>query len=85
MIYIFTKDYCPYCVWAKELFTSLRVPFKEIDVTDDSEKLLEIVQISKMRTVPQIFYKKISPQTFLWWYSDVRNLHDEGKLLSIIS
>lgn len=85
MITIFTKDYCPYCVLAKELFTSVWVDFVEVDVSSDSKKLMGIVQISGMRTVPQIFNWEITSENLLWWYSDVKKLHDEGKLLKIIS
>lgn len=84
MIQIFTKDYCPYCVWAKELFTSLWVAFREIDVTHDSAKLMEIVQISGMRTVPQIFNGDVNTQNLLWGYSDVKALHESWKLLELI-
>ena len=84
MIQIFTKDYCPYCVLAKELFTSLWVEFREIDVTHDSAKLMEIVQISSMRTVPQIFNGDVNTQNLLWGYSDVKALHESWKLLELI-
>ena len=52
MVTIYTKDYCPYCVQAKNLFTSLGVEFTEIDVTNNSDILMEIVQKTRMRTVP---------------------------------
>ncbi len=84
MIQIFTKDYCPYCVLAKELFISLWVDYQEIDVTNDSAKLMEIVQISGMRTVPQIFNGEIKSENLLWGYSDVKTLHDQWKLIELI-
>jgi glutaredoxin 3 len=52
---IYTKDYCPYCVQAKNLLTSLGVTYEEIDVTHDHDTLLKLVERSHMRTVPQIF------------------------------
>lgn len=52
---IYTKDYCPYCVKAKTLLTSIGATFTEIDVTHDQDTLMEIVKKSGMRTVPQIF------------------------------
>lgn len=84
MIQIFTKDYCPYCVLAKELFTSLWVEFSEIDVTNDTAKLMEIVQVSGMRTVPQIFNGEVTSENLLWGYSDVKSLHDQWKLLELL-
>ena len=55
MLTIYTKDYCPYCIQAKNLLTSLGAVYEEIDVTDNQDILIEIVKKSGMRTVPQIF------------------------------
>jgi len=54
-VLIYSKENCPYCVQAKQLLTSLKVDFTEIRVDLDSEKLLEMMQRSERRTVPQIF------------------------------
>lgn len=80
MVTIYTKDYCPYCVQAKNLFTSLGVEFAEVDVTNNSDILMKIVQKTRMRTVPQIFIG----DTFLGGYTDVAALHAEGKLLPML-
>ena len=55
MLTIYTKDYCPYCIQAKNLLTSLGAAYEEIDVTGNQDILIEIVKKSGMRTVPQIF------------------------------
>lgn len=55
MITLYTKDYCPYCVKAKNLLTSIGAAYEEVDITDNQELLMEIVAKSRMRTVPQIF------------------------------
>lgn len=80
MITIYTKDYCPYCVQAKNLFTSLGVSFSEIDLSHDQKLFDEIKEKSGMMTVPQIFFG----ETCLGGFSDVYALHREGKLMSII-
>jgi glutaredoxin 3 len=54
-IIIYTKDYCPYCKKAKELLNSKGAKFTEIDVTQDADKLKEMVVRSGLKTVPQIF------------------------------
>lgn len=77
MVTIYTKDYCPYCVQAKNLLSSLKINFQEVDVTNDQEKLMEIVQKSRMRTVPQIFVG----ETCLGGYTDIAALHEEGRLI----
>lgn len=80
MITVYTKDYCPYCVQAKNLLKNLNLDFVEVDVTNDQETLMKIVQISRMRTVPQIFVG----DTCLGGYTDIAAMHDEGKLISTI-
>lgn len=76
MITLYTKDYCPYCIMAKNLLTSLGAQYEEIDVTHNQDLLMEIAKKSRMRTVPQIFLDDES----LGGYSDIAALHAEGKL-----
>ncbi|PID83823.1 glutaredoxin [Candidatus Gracilibacteria bacterium] len=78
MFTVYTKDYCPFCTKAKVLLDSLEIPYKEVDVTDDVDTLQKIMQISGMRTVPQIF---ASETECLGGYDDIAKLHNEGKLL----
>ena len=78
MLTIYTKDYCPYCVKAKSLLSSLGASFEEVDVTNDQETLMKIVEKSRMRTVPQIFLD----DECLGGYSDIAALHEEGKLVT---
>lgn len=55
-ITIYTKDYCPYCVKAKNLLKIKGQNFKEIDITHDEALQKEMVEKSGGRkTVPQIF------------------------------
>lgn len=77
MLTLYTKDYCPYCVMAKNLLTSIGAEYEEIDVTHNQELLIEIAQKSKMRTVPQIFFWEES----LGGYTDIAALHADGKLV----
>lgn len=81
MITIITKDYCPYCTMAKNLISGLWFEYTEVDITDDSQKLREIVQISRMMTVPQIFVWEIKLENLLWWYSDIAKLNENGQLV----
>ncbi len=55
MLTIYTKDYCPYCVKAKNLLSSLGAAYEEIDITKSPEIIMDLVKKSGMRTVPQIF------------------------------
>lgn len=80
MITIYTKDYCPYCVKAKLLLNSLGKEFQEIDITNTPNVMMELVQKSGMRTVPQIYVD----DKCLGGYSDIQTLHDKGELLPIL-
>jgi glutaredoxin 3 len=55
MITIYTKDYCPYCIKAKNLLDSIGASYEEIDITASPDTIIELAQRSGMRTVPQIF------------------------------
>lgn len=74
---VYTTNYCPYCVRAKDLLTRKGVAFKEIDVTGDDEARVALVQKSGgRRTVPQIFINGES----MGGYDDIAALDRDGKL-----
>ena len=55
-IEIYTSTTCSYCITAKELLRKKGVYWTEIDITDDFEKLKQMMQKANgRRTVPQIF------------------------------
>ena len=78
MIEIYTKNYCPYCTMAKSLLDSLKVKYKEHDITETPELIEELSKKSGFRTVPQIFVG----EKCLGGFSDIDKLNAEGKLLS---
>ena len=84
MIKIVTKDNCPYCDMVKTLISSLWFEYEEIDISSDLEKLREIVEITWMMTVPQIFRDELSKELLLWGYSDIEKLNTEWKLLELL-
>ncbi len=81
MLTLYTKDYCPYCVKAKNLLDSLGSPYEEIDVTHNQDTLMEIVKKSWMRTLPQIFVW----EECLGWYDDILALHTKWELVGKLS
>ena len=81
MITIFSKETCPYCDMAKWLLTSLWIEYTEVDVTSDMDKLREIVAISWMMSVPQIFNWEIVKENLIGWYDELKKLNDEGELV----
>lgn len=57
---IYTKDYCPYCVKAKQLLDKKGVSYTEYSLTDDITLKTGMVERAQGRTtVPQIFINDI--------------------------
>jgi len=84
MIKIFSKDSCSYCDLAKNLITSLWFEYEVIDVSNDFEKMNEIISISWMMTVPQIFKNEITKEDLIWGYLDILKLNEEWKLIELL-
>ncbi len=55
-VVIYTRAYCSYCTWAKELLRRKGVAFDEIDVTGRRERRAEMIRRANGETTtPQIF------------------------------
>ncbi len=78
MITLYTKDYCPYCVKAKNLLTSIGATYEEVDITSTPEVIIELAKKSGMRTVPQIFVW----DTCLGGFDSINAMNNEGKLIA---
>ncbi len=52
---VYSTQVCPYCVRAKALLDRKHVPYTDIMVDRNPDKLAEMMQKSGRRTVPQIF------------------------------
>jgi glutaredoxin 3 len=80
-ILIYSKDYCPYCVAAKNLLTQKGVGYDEIDLTQNPELRDEMIKKAGGRTtVPQIF---IGTQ-HIGGFDDLKALDTAKKLDSIL-
>lgn len=55
-IVMYTSNSCAYCRAAKSLLHEKGLEFEEINVSFDREKLVEMMERSGRRTVPQIFF-----------------------------
>lgn len=75
-IEVYSTPNCPYCVRAKALLQSKNLTFKEIDVGDDVEGLRKMVQLSGLRSVPQIFINDRS----IGGYDELAQLNADGDL-----
>ena len=55
-VVMYTGNPCPYCVYARALLDSKKIPYEEINVWEDETKREEMLKKSGGRTsVPQIF------------------------------
>lgn len=77
---MFTKDPCPYCKNAKQLLTNLGVPFEEIDLTGDPQKLEALKKETGWKTVPMIFIG----DKLVGGYMDLKALNESGQLEEIL-
>jgi glutaredoxin 3 len=55
MVTIYTRDMCSYCLRAKALLENNDVPFQEINLQGDIQKLAHLAQKTGRLTLPQIF------------------------------
>ena len=54
MVKIYSTDWCPWCVKAKNYFKSKDIDFKELIVADEKEHREEVFRVSGQRSVPVI-------------------------------
>ncbi len=78
---IYTKSWCPFCARAKDLLDRKEVHYRQIDVTTDSMKELEMVIRSERHTVPQIFIDDYH----LGGSDDLRAADESGQLVRLLS
>lgn len=80
-VIVYTTDYCPYCVRAKDLLKKKGAAFTEIDVTQSDDLRAEMMQKSGGRkTVPQIFIGS----THVGGFDDLSALDRAGKLDALL-
>lgn len=77
---IYSTEWCPYCVKAKNLLKKLNIPFEEIDLTNDDDLRQQVSDKSKMKTVPIIYIG----ETLVGGCDDLYALHNSGKLQGMI-
>ena len=80
-VIIYSKKICPYCDRAKELLNKKNISFTEIRVDLDEEQYKIMLDRSKRRTVPQIFYK----DTLIGGFDDLWELEQKGELDKLIA
>jgi len=77
-IRVYTTTVCPYCVAAKRFLKELNLAFEEINLENNPELRQKLSQENGgWRTVPMIFVG----DDFVGGFTDLKALHDGGKLL----
>jgi len=76
-IEIYSTQTCPYCVRAKTLLQSKGLAYTETDVTEDLDKVSEMIERSGRQTVPQIFIDGDAIGGFL----ELASLNATGRLV----
>ena len=54
-VVIYRTPHCGYCVRVHQLLEAKGVAFKEVDVSEDEGKRRWLLDVTKRRTVPQVF------------------------------
>ncbi len=75
-VVIYSKNYCPFCVRAKNLLNQKGVAFEEIFIDDKPEEYAELKARTGWMTVPQIFIN----DTFIGGFTELAALEAQAKL-----
>ena len=82
-VLVFSRTVCAYCTVAKNLLTSLKSPYTEINLekVDDGLALEEALnELTNQYTVPNIFIN----QLHIGGCDDMKKLHSQGKLVPLL-
>ncbi|MSQ02667.1 MAG: glutaredoxin 3 [Myxococcales bacterium] len=77
---VYSTTWCPYCVAAKRFLDGKKVPWQEIDLTDDDDGRAALVERCGRRTVPQIYVET----THVGGYDDLRALDAKGQFMPLV-
>jgi glutaredoxin 3 len=72
---------CPYCVLARRLLSKKGVAAREIDVTGDRERRTWLREVTRRRTVPQIFIN----QRHVGGFQELAALERAGRLDALLA
>ena len=80
-VVMYTGNPCPYCVYAKALLDSKKIPYEEINVWKDDSKREEMLKRSNgAKKIPQIFIGDFH----VGGYEQLRDLENKGKLDTLL-
>ncbi len=81
-IVVYTKSFCSYCSWAKNLLAAKGVEWDEINVSTDPARFAEMIERSNGRaTAPQIFIDDLH----IGGFDELATLETRGELDPLLS
>ncbi|WP_136681656.1 glutaredoxin 3 [Neptunomonas sp. XY-337] len=78
---IYSSDYCPFCMRAKQLLQHKGVQFEEINVDGKPDVRAQMIERAGIHTVPQIFIG----ETHVGGCDDLFALERAGKLDNLLN
>lgn len=78
---IYTTQFCPHCLRAKDLLRRSKISFREIDVTNDSERRREAEEKYGWMTVPII----VIGERCIGGADELHSLHRSGELHKLLA
>ena len=81
MIKIYTTNWCPSCVTAKNLLNSLNIEFKEINIEEENFSRTQLEELTGGYTVPQI----VINAKVIGGYVKLLYLHQNNKLEELLN
>lgn len=81
LVKIYTRPLCGYCVMAKRLLQSRSISYEEVNTQGLPEVRSWLVEVTRQRTVPQIFIRGVS----IGGYTELNALDRAGELTKLVS
>ena len=79
---VYMGPMCAYCDAAKRLLTKKNIPYKEINIAFDEDRMKEMIKKSNgKKTIPQIFIE----DHHVGGYDELRALENKGELEKLLS
>lgn len=79
-IIVYSADWCPFCVRAKQLLESKGLKFEEVNVDQVPGAREEVVSKTGHKTIPQIFIN----DKFIGGFSELSSLESKGELDALL-
>ena len=80
-IKMYTSNWCPYCVAAKNFFQEHNIEFKEINIEVENISRKELLKLSGGYTIPQIFINN----KCIGGYDELINLYQKNRLKELLN